>query len=66
MNGVPASGLDLRLEGKVAVVVGTGPAIGRSCVTGLARAGGAGGLFRPRPRCGQGLGRCRPGRGQPA
>ena len=32
-------GLELGLDGKVAVVIGTGSAIGRACVTGLARAG---------------------------
>lgn len=39
MNPTFAPGLDLGLDGKIAVVVGTGPAIGRACVTGLARAG---------------------------
>lgn len=33
------SGLPLGLRGKSAIVVGTGPAIGRACATGLARAG---------------------------
>jgi 3-oxoacyl-[acyl-carrier protein] reductase len=39
MSPISDPGLDLGLEGMVAVVVGTGPAIGRACVTGLARAG---------------------------
>ncbi|MFI5953139.1 SDR family NAD(P)-dependent oxidoreductase [Cryptosporangium sp. NPDC051539] len=34
-----SAGLDLGLDGKVAVVVGTGPAIGGACVTALAAAG---------------------------
>ncbi|MFI5427170.1 SDR family NAD(P)-dependent oxidoreductase [Aeromicrobium sp. UC242_57] len=33
------AGIDAKLENKVAVVVGTGPAIGRACVVGLAQAG---------------------------
>lgn len=39
MNATSTPGLDLALEGKSAIVVGTGPAIGRACVAGLARAG---------------------------
>jgi 3-oxoacyl-[acyl-carrier protein] reductase len=39
MSTPTSSGLELGLDGKVAVVIGTGPAIGRACVTGLARAG---------------------------
>ncbi|MCH5677565.1 SDR family NAD(P)-dependent oxidoreductase [Streptomyces gilvus] len=39
MNTTGRPGLTLGLEGRSAVVVGTGPAIGRACAVGLARAG---------------------------